>query len=187
MAKKINWTPVIVGVGLAGVAGGILWYTLKKGEKVYPTDDAYVSYQNLTTNYNTPQLIEEINGLTEVKGPFLKFTVPPLAIKSAKLKLYVESVNVQERTIELGNYENTWAENTLTFGNQPTYIGDFWVQKIVTPSDAGRYIEIDITSYAQAHAGAPITLGISGITDDAISIFSSKEGAKKPYLEITKY
>ncbi len=46
---KVNWTPIIVGVGIAGVAGLILWYTLKKKEEPISLGVFYVSDLDLSS------------------------------------------------------------------------------------------------------------------------------------------
>lgn len=161
-----------------------------------PLADAYVrGGNNAGENFgNTSQLyVKESSDISYDRISYVKFNVNATAgeIGQATLKLYVQSIggeNVTNRPINFLKVANdSWSETGVNWSNKPA-LGALLATKTITASSVGQVITVDVTNYVKAEANGDgvVTIGISQPSNEsALVVFSSKEGAVPPALDIS--
>jgi hypothetical protein len=142
-----------------------------------PAGDAYVREDSLTGNYGD-SLKLDLDG-DPLRISYLKFDLSSVSdIESAVLRLHVTDTSTGIKYFREVS-DDSWSEDTVTFDNRPA-IGN----QIASLSDEELgWVEIDITSYAQANQGGYLSLEIDTPSSSSCE-FSSKESAYPPELVI---
>ena len=163
------------------------------------TMDAYVRDGTYaTTNYGAAITLEvknasdrppnsNLNRMTWVKFDISQFT----SITSAKLRLFLNSLDMQDANAVLANVfstpatSNGWVETMITWNNTPA-VGPQIASSTIDTPNMGTWVEWDVTSAVQTEAGGMCTLVIeAGVASIRLATFSSREGANPPVLRIT--
>lgn len=138
-----------------------------------PTDDAYVDYDNGSTNYGASATLNVISWNTanfDVKKSYLQFDlsgIPDTAtITSAVLSLYSVPGSPPfapyPKAVYAHHLDDTWDESTLTFYNRPYMMSE--TTSNWTLADTDTWNSWDVTAWAQAdnHAGDDVlTIGLA--------------------------
>jgi flagellar hook assembly protein FlgD len=150
-----------------------------------PTDDAYVSSSNATTNYGAASNLR-LKKSSPVLNSYLKFVVSGLsnAVQSAKLRLYVTAASNDGGAIYLtSNYylgsTTLWTESGLNYNNAPSLSGS--PLSNVGSVTSGQWIEFDVTSAVTGNG--TFSFALKNASSTTVQ-YSSKEGANAPELVI---
>lgn len=123
----------------------------------FPDDDSYIDQNEISTTHDTLALRVLSRGApTRNCRTVVKFdlsAIPPSAIISeAKLELWYADKGNQDpvgRTYNLYELLATWAEETITWGNCPSYSN--FVNNFIVPSfPPGSWVEVDVKNSVQA-------------------------------------
>jgi len=157
--------------------------------KIYPSDDTFADNTAPGTTRGDLQYLSAENTAENQRFIFIKFDLSSqlpsgFRIGEAKLNLYLSDGGPGEVSVyELEN--DDWDENTLTWNNMPSY-GP--VIDGATLPDAGNWVAIDVTSWADVQFDGDNVVSIVVRVDENLARFGSKEYAdntkQRPYLGI---
>lgn len=144
----------------------------------HPVADATVREDDPDENFGTSSRLEA--DLSSMKRAYLKFNVTGMSGTpvSAVLRLYV--VDDSENGPAAYSTATSWAENTITWNNQPATSGGAFGDAGEIRS--GTWVEYDVTSLVTGNASYAFAL-IPDSRDGAD--FSSREGHRPPQLVIS--
>jgi len=150
-----------------------------------PTDDAYVSSANRTTNYGTATTLRLQKSSTNLRS-YLKFVVSGLsdAVLSAKLRLRVTVASSDGGAVYTtsNNYNGSatpWIESGLIYNNAPPISGT--PLSTAGSVSVGQWVELDVTPAIIGNG--TFSFGLKNASSTAVR-YSSKEGADKPELVV---
>lgn len=144
------------------------------------TLDSYVAQDNSNASYGTSADLYvrsrtgSENRRTLVQFGLTSCAIPTTAtITSAKLSLYLSVAPSSSRTYEIRRVTGSWAQNTVTWANQPGAAAATSTQTTGTSSDVRR--EWEVGSDIQLYATGTTNYGWL-LEDEAENSFSTREG-----------
>ena len=165
-------------------------YTFSPDADTYVRDGAYSS-----TNFGTDSLMTiKTDAAGYNRKSFIRFdfsTFPKSQASSAVLRLFVSNVNsAPNRTLSFYLVDDdSWGETSLNWNNMPVP-GLKITDRIITATDSGDWIELDITSALNGEfPDKTISIAIinEGITGSKVDCsFSTRETANDPVLVIAE-
>ncbi|MDR3574197.1 MAG: DNRLRE domain-containing protein [Anaerolineaceae bacterium] len=145
-----------------------------------PVADAYVisTYPNTNDGIATNLRVDS----SPTTRSYVRFVVSGLnggTVQSAKIRLYANSSNTTGYSVK-SLFDNTWTENGITYNNAPAPGNLLGTSPAVV---AGKWIEVDITSYINGDGTYNLVLDTTSSTNTS---FGSREsGANAPQLVVT--
>jgi len=157
--------------------------------------DSFVYGGDTDANNGALSTMESKGGSTAyIRRPYLKFnfsTVTESSVKQATLKLYVYKTDTNAPSTALkifGNSVESWTESGINWSNAPANTTEI-TSTYVGASQAGTYVEFDVTSYINSHLAATgdKTVSLELVNDSTVWFgFNAKEAsANNPQLVIT--
>ena len=166
-------------------AEGVVSGHLASGTTVTFTSsgDAWVNEASPGTNYGSASRLEV--GRSPGERAYLKFDVTGLtgSITSAKLKLHTSTSGSLNGGEVYRSASTTWAENTITWANQPGTIGN--ALATVTPVPGNSWHTWDVT--AAVAGNGTYSFVVAAQTSDGFILYSEEEATQtsyRPVLEI---
>jgi len=157
---------------------------------IYPSDDSYTYQKAPNTNYGTVAVLWIRGATNSYDYLFFKFDLSDIPaeaiITSTILYIYIQQIYgflVTSAATYLCNAN--WAENTITWNNQPAVLGDN-IHTFNFGSVGWKNCDGDmLTTVQNWHSGAANNYGITiRTTQWALAHPTSKEGINKPYLKV---
>jgi hypothetical protein len=161
-----------------------------------PTRDAYVEDgTSAGTNFGTTtQLVVKSSSTAGVnRNSWLSFDTSGFSgISSATLRLFVTSTQTTAtNTIPVLLYyppasSHSWSETTITWNNAPPAGSDMLSTVNVNDPQVGTWVEFDVTAAVAGETDStPTFMLTSTAATNRDVMFSSREGAQPPVLQIT--
>ncbi len=144
-----------------------------------PTDDAYVSDANPTTNYGS-SLVMRVDS-APLQRSYLRFDVAGVVatVTSVTLRVYAETSLPAGFEVR-GLVGGVWDESTLTFATAPTPGSVLAASGAVS---AGGYVDIDVSSYVTGNGQVDFVL--TPLSGTALRM-SSSESVNPPQLVVVQ-
>jgi pectate lyase len=146
--------------------------------------DSWVNEASPNSNYGSASRLEV--GQSPSERAYLKFNVTGLTgtITSAKLRLHTSTSGSLNGGDVYRSANTTWAENTITWANQPGTIGNKLAT--VTPVPGNSWHTWDVT--AAVAGNGTYSFVVAAQTSDGFILYSEEEATNpsfRPVLEIT--
>jgi hypothetical protein len=167
----------------------LLVWTTSYGQ-LTPSQDAYTSTADPTTNYGAKTLLDVESSQTT----YIQFNLSSIPsgytsadITKATLKLYVNAVTTAG-SFNVDFVNGTWSEATITADNAPALGTTIQASVPLATADKNQYILIDITAAVQAWLSGTANDGVALVGNSPVNAtFDSKEStttSHPPELDI---
>lgn len=155
-----------------------------------PTEDAYVQGNGTSDGTGTTFAVKKSSAVSYDRKAYIKFDLgskfySSTDIKSATLKVYVNSVNGLYGITAYEVLDDSWNEGGITWNNAPVMgniIGSMGVP------EAGKYYKLDVTDYVKAEVDGNDIISFAfddpGYTGVYGTFNTSEAVSNKPILEI---
>ena len=151
-----------------------------------PTDDTYVynSYPDNQYSGRSDMDVRLDSDNDRRTYAFVKFNIPDVNIKSAKLRLYIDDVE-DPGNISIKDIQDNWTGSSLTWNNKDiNYLGKFTITSSISTADDETWKEYEFTAPAKHYRGKTLAMIISPQSDPVFIDIHTKEGSNSPEIII---
>lgn len=148
------------------------------------TQDSYVQESSASTNYGAATTLQVVALGGAVCRTYINFNTSELTgkvIVSSTLKLYAASGVASPATYNVSLVNDTWAEGTITWNNQPTNYGDSQTTQIASTG----WWSANVTDLTSANDTLQFKVADSNEASGVTAVFNSRtNAANNPILEV---